>query len=183
MPHIEIIEIFPCQAATPLDWNLRSGEGNNDLYVEVGGTPTTQAGGYWVGVRYTNGTPVCGRTLASDFQVEGASVIFSDEMTCGGTPWPTAGVAVALNRASTPVSTRVYDASGECAASPVAYQPVSGVWGWSTPGPGRLPGEPVMLGPLSEDAPYREGETMPWALAIAGVGAAAAAYLYVKRKT
>ena len=120
---------------------MRDGAGADDLYIEIIGTPGTPAPGVAVGIALSDGTPVCNRTLGSDYTMRGASVIFADEMNCGGTPWPTAGVASITDRSGAPVSTRAYNATGgKCG---LGYQPVGGNWVWSTPGPGRAPGEPV----------------------------------------
>jgi MYXO-CTERM domain-containing protein len=124
-----------------VDWNLRGGAGTNDLYIEIAGTPVVQLGNYIVGIQDSDGTPVCARVLDREYTMQGASVIFADEMGCAATPWPTAGIAVLQNRQQTPVSTREYDASGVCGEG---YQPVGGVWMWSTPGPGRPPGAAVV---------------------------------------
>jgi subtilisin-like proprotein convertase family protein len=217
-------EIYPCQAATPLDWNLRSGAGNNDLYIEIAGTPGVQVSNYQVGLMNSAATPMWERQLSNDYTIVGAMVSFADEMyawapsptptttttatttppatgTAGPSPtatttltpvptwtpgpWPTAGIAYLADASGRQISTRVFDASGECDSTPVAYQPVDGNWIWSTPGPGRVPGAAVrgLIVESGAGGVERDASGGVWPLAIVGAaGAAGAVWWWWRRK-
>jgi subtilisin-like proprotein convertase family protein len=216
-------EIYPCQAATPIDWNLRSGVGNNDLYIEIAGTPGVRVSNYQVGLMNGSATPMWERQLSNDYTIVGAMVSFADEMyawapsptptrtptatttppatgTAGPSPtatttltpvptwtpgpWPTAGIAYLADASGRQISTRVFDASGECGSTPVAYQPVGGNWIWSTPGPGRVPGAAVrgLVIESGAGSGERDASGGVWPLAIVGAAGAAGAVWWWRRR-
>ena len=90
-----IAEIFPCQdMANCQDWNLRSGCGNNDLYVKLAVGSRTDLNGYRLELHDANG-PVCSKTFDMLISAEQLFAIYADEMmTANGAPcfdWPRAG--------------------------------------------------------------------------------------------
>jgi hypothetical protein len=113
----KISGVFPCQGATCMDWNLRSGCGNNDLWVKISVLSDFDSlAGYRVEVRDTARALVCERTYMDDNLIVGQKFTYLDEMIDGADAaclsWPTTGIILLYDAANQLIDEREYGFGG-----------------------------------------------------------------------
>lgn len=109
---LQIIDLFPCQGTNCLDWNLRSGCGNNDLWIRVY-TASGQVAGQTVNILDANQALVCTYTFPASVQSATYKYLFLDEMrqpdNTACLSWPVQGYIAINGSAQLP-----YDTVGHC---------------------------------------------------------------------
>jgi len=135
--------VFPCQGAPCRDWNLRSGCGVNDLWINVSQIVTNTIAGYTLQVVNASATPVCEHTYAADNYVEGVKTTFLDEMTdvtlgSACATWPTIGSAKLYDASDVLTDTLAFNLTGKCGQdySAVDWTYPDGPWAYGNGSPG-----------------------------------------------
>jgi hypothetical protein len=95
-----VVEIYPCQGTGTAgqDWNLRSGCGNDDLYVRIGNFALDDLNGYSIAMLDASDIEVCRYTFADYDITDRLKTIYLDQMlNPSGQPcvyWPVIGKVV-----------------------------------------------------------------------------------------
>jgi hypothetical protein len=127
-----LTEIFAARGMTCMDYNLRSGCGVDDEFVELYASGWVRVPGWAVDVG------ACTHMFFADSYADGFKVVFEDEFTNCPAGFPISGTVTLRNAFATPIATRTYETpiTGRSWAAE-AYTFPAGLWNDKDPSPGK----------------------------------------------
>jgi hypothetical protein len=130
-PVVRYTEFLTGASDPAIDWNGRTGVGNNDLLVEILVNPPSPLNGYYLQIG------ACTYTIADDNHSGPLKVFWWDYLDCGGQALPLDGTAYLYNPDDVLLDTRYFSTEvvGESYQS-AAWTYPDGVWVHGTPAPG-----------------------------------------------
>jgi hypothetical protein len=182
-----IVGIFPCQGTTCRDWNLRSGCGTNDLWINVSQIVTNTIAGYTLEVVNASATPVCEHVYAADNYVAGVKTTFLDEMLAASgadcASWPSSGSAKLYDPTDVLTDTLAFDLTGRCGQdySAVDWTNPDGSWAYGNGAPGGWHNSSRDMPSLPPPEPAPRS-ALPYALGAGALVAGAAGVVYYRRR-